>query len=130
MLHLFIHLNKHAIFVQVKKKEIEKATAEEKEKAIFISLPDKEKVNKYLLLTVKFLATRTKILRLTDIATTTASLLRVVAVLTTGVDIVFQPISCFRNLSDIDKSCVVFMERYEECESVILVPPLQFNEGF
>ena len=36
----------------------------------------------------------------------------------------------FRNYSDMDKSCVVFMKRSQECECVILETPLQIKEGF
>ena len=50
-------------------------------------------------------------------------------VVKTGVDIAFRLISYFLNFSDLGKS-VEFMERYQECESVIIVPPLQLKEGF
>ena len=48
----------------------------------------------------------------------------------TGVGVVFWLSSYFRNLSEIEKICVVFIERSQKCESVILVPPLQSKEGF
>ena len=53
----------------------------------------------------------------------------VVVVVTTGVGVIFRLSSYIRNLSEMEKSCVVLMERSQECENVILVPPLQFNEG-
>ena len=43
-------------------------------------------------------------------------------VVTTVVGVVFRLSSYFRNLSEMEKSCVVFMERSQECESVILIP--------
>ena len=55
---------------------------------------------------------------------------RDVVVETADVDVVFRLSSYFRILLEMEKICVVLMERSQECESVILLPPLQFNEGF
>ena len=84
----------------------------------------------YILIKVRFLAARKK-LKVTDVATSTTSLLQGCGCCDNWwwccLPVEFLLPELIRNG---EKQRRVFMEQSQECESVILVPPLQFNEGF
>ena len=54
----------------------------------------------------------------------------VVVVVTNCIVVVLWLIAYFQNISQMEKNCVVFMERSQEYENVILIPPLRFKKGF